>query len=190
MSNVYNSNFDDSAFKKVPLREFNRTMDDPCALQQRNNDNSKKLKFITTNHRDLIEAKENLNFFGMTTKDKLFVPSEGIDEFSKLRNGQLGGKVTNCNIRNEVGQLPIPTLPAKYQLYHGDVEVEDNMRHHLESNRKACNPKDSNFHDRYFYIFNESKGIETPQAIKSVDTAQMGPRGGLSTRFLNKKCRK
>ena len=46
---LYNSNFDDSEFQNVKKREFNRTIDDPCAIQQRVHDNGKKLKFITTN---------------------------------------------------------------------------------------------------------------------------------------------
>ena len=42
---LYNSNFEDSEFQKVNWREFNRTIDDPCAIQQRTQDNNKKLKF-------------------------------------------------------------------------------------------------------------------------------------------------
>lgn len=189
-SNLYNSSFDDSLFKNRPLREMNKTIDDPCAIQQRADDNSKKLKFVTTNHRDLVDAKDNYNFFGMTIKDKLFIPSEGVDEFSNLRNGKTGTILTNCNIRNEFGQLPIPTLPARYQLYHGDVVIEDSIRNQIEMNKKACNPKDTEYHNRHFYIFDEKRGVEVPNAVKSVNTPQMGPRGGISTRFLNKKSRK
>lgn len=164
-------------------REFNRTIDDPCALQQRVDDNSKKLKFITTNHRDLLEAKENYNFFGMTIKDKLFVPSEAIDESSDLRHGVTGGQVTNCNTRFNFGPLPLPTLPARYQLYHGDVDIEDSMRNLSESNRKSCGKTDPDFHSRHFYIF---EGIEGPDASKSVEDKQFGPRGGLPTRFMKR----
>ena len=42
-------------------RDFNKTRDDSCAIQRRDYDNTKKLKFITTNHIDLLEAKEKLN---------------------------------------------------------------------------------------------------------------------------------
>ena len=186
---LYNSNFDDSKFQNVNYREFNKTIDDPCAIQQKNSDNNKKLKFVTTNHIDLLEAKEQYNYFGMTTKDTLFVPgSAQINGDSSLRLGQQGNILTNCNVRNEYGQLPLPTMPFKGQLFHGDVDVEDNLRYNgLETNRKTCNPNDSAYYKRSFYVFGEEKDskIETPNPLKNVETDQMGPRGGLSTRFLN-----
>lgn len=181
---LYNSNFDDSKFQSVSWREFNKSIDDPCAIQQRTQDNAKKLKFITTNHRDLLDAKDTLNFYGMTVKDQLFVPAEQMDAFSELRQGKSGNILTNCNVKNEYGQLPFPTMPSRYQLYHGDVEKEDSMRYSLlEANRKTCNPKDTEFFQRHFYLFNDAAGVETPNALKSVQTPDMGPRGGASTRF-------
>jgi hypothetical protein len=180
MSMNYFSNFDDSSFEKNKLREFNKTIDDPCALQQRNNDNSKKLKFITTNHIDLLEAKDKLNFFGMTIKDKLFVPAEHMDEDSQLRYGETGGIMTNCNVKNVFGQLPFPTMPSRYQLAHGDVEIEDNMRNLLEINKNSCNPHDIQYHNRSFYIFNKN---DEPNPIKSVEDYT---RGGVPSRFMKK----
>ena len=185
---LYNSNFDDSSFKTGISREFNKTIDDPCAIKQRNNDNTKKLKYITTNHLDLLEAKDKLNFYGMTIRDQLFVPANDMDSDSFLRYGKTGGIITNPNIKNEFGQLPFPTIPAKYQLAHGNTEIEDNIRVPLlETNKQSCNPRDSNYHDRYFYIFDDSQGIDTPNAIKSVETKNFGPRGGVSSRFISKK---
>lgn len=183
---LYNSNFDDSSFKKGINREFNKTIDDPCAIQQRNNDNTKKLKYITTNHVDLLEAKDKLNFYGMTIKDQLFVPANNINEDSFLRYGKTGGVLTNPNIKNIFGQLPFPTMPAKYQTAHGNVEVEDKFIRVplLETNRQSCNPKEINFHNRHFYIFDDSQGIDTPNAVKSVESKEFGPRGGVSSRFL------
>jgi hypothetical protein len=179
----YNSNFDKSQFEEVKFRELNKTIDDPCAQQQRVNDNSKKLKFVTTNHADLLNAKNALNYYGMTLKDHLFVPSEKIDGDSNLRLGEKGNILTNCHVKNEYGQLPVPTMPSRYQLSHGDVGIEDSMRNLLETNRQSCNPRDISFHDRSFYIFDDKKGIETPDATKSVEPNEFGPRGGLSTRF-------
>lgn len=186
---LYTSNQDDSLFRidtdanRGKFREFNKTIDDRCAIQQRNDDNSKKLKFITTNHIDLLEAKSALNFYGMTIRDTLFVPSEGIDTDSGLRMGTSGGVLTNCNVRHGFGQLPLPTMPSRYQLFHGDVVVEDSIRNFLETNRQSCNPRDNEYYNRSFYIFNQERGIETPDATKSVETPQFGPRGGSSTRF-------
>jgi hypothetical protein len=165
-------------------REFNKTIDDPCAIQQRNDDNNKKLKFITTNHRDLLDGKKDLNFFGMTLKDSLFVPADQIDRDSTLRLGEGGNVITKNNVRQGFGPLPMPTMPGRYQMYHGNVQTEDSMRNQLQANRKSCNPRDTGYHNRSFYIFDDSKGIETPNATRSVED---GPRGGVSTRFFNSK---
>lgn len=185
---LYPNNFDDSGFQAVNRREFNKSIDDPCAIQQREQDNNKKLKFITTNHRDLLDAKKNLNFYGMTVKDQLFVPADRMDTFSELRQGQSGNILTNCNVKNEYGQLPFPTMPSRYQMYHGDVDKEDSMRYALlEANRKTCNPLDTQYFERYFYIFDDKSGVEKPNALKTIQTPELGPRGGISTRFVLRK---
>ena len=182
---LYSSNFDDSQFKDVNWREFNRTIDDPCALQKRGEDNEKKLKFVTTNHIDLIEAKENLNFYGMTIKDQLFVPSENMDKDSFLRYGQTGNVLTNCNVKNIFGQLPFPTVPAKYQTGHGNLEVSDKMRIPVyEGHRQSNIPREDDIYKRSFSLF---ENIEKPDATKSIETPEFGPRGGVNTRFLPKQ---
>lgn len=179
---LYNSNFKQST---QTSREFNRTIDDPCFIQQQSQDNSKKLKFVTTNHLDLLNAKNDLNFYGISIKNQLFVPSENIDQFSSLRQGQSGNIITNCNIKNEYGQLPFPTMPSKYQTSHGDINQETILtKSNYVVNRKTCNPKDTAYYNRSFYLF---ENVEAPNALKSVETSQMGPRGGISTRFSNKK---
>ncbi len=184
----YFSNFDSSKFKEYENVDSTRLYADPCAIRQKNEANSTKFKFITTNHIDLLEAKDKLNFYGMTIKDKLFVPSENIDEDSFLRYGKTGGVLTNPNIKNIFGQLPVPTMPARYQSWHGDVTIEDSMRiNPLPNNKNSCNPHDASYYDRSFYIFNDKLGIETPKAINSVETHDFGPRGGISSRFMSKK---
>jgi hypothetical protein len=157
-----------------------KTFDDTCEVQQRTTENNKKLKFVTTNHIDLLEGKESLNFFGLAVKDKLFVPAEKMDEDSKLRLGGTGGMLTQCNVRTGFGQLPFPTIPSKYQVSRGDVQTENSLRNYVQMNRNSTNPKDNNFHNRSFYIFD---GIEQPDATKSIQPTTFGPRGGSSTRF-------
>lgn len=176
---LYSSNFDDSAFEGV--REFNRLIDDTCAVQQRTQDNFQKFKFVTTNHIDLLEGKQALNFFGMTVKDKLFVPADMMDGDSQLRYAPL----TNMNVKNELGQLPLPTMPSRYQLAHGDVDIEDGMRNWTAANKKSCDPHDTQFHDRFFYIF-DGNTVPTPNALQSVEIPAFGPRGGQTTRFTSK----
>jgi len=177
---MYTGNFDNSAFQNTKTREFNKLIDDPCEIQQRLESNNKKLKFVTTNHVDLLQGKESMNFFGMSIKDKLFVPSEQIDQFSQMKNGETGNILTNCNVKNTFGPLPLPTTPSKYQLARGDVDIEDSLRGLYETNKKPCNPKDTEFHQRSFSIFT---GIEEPNALKSIEPNDFGPRGGMSTRF-------
>ena len=183
MTTNYFSNFDDSGFKNNKPREFNKLIDDGCDIAQRNYSNDKALKFVTTTHRDLLDAKSNMNYFGIDIKDQLFTPSNLMDDESKLKLGVTGGQLTNCKVRNEFGELPLPTMPSRYQLYHGDVDVEDSIRNYIEQNRKSCNPKDNEFYNRSFYSFN---GIEAPDATKSVEN---NIRCGVSTRYpvpLNK----
>lgn len=182
------SNFDATLFEKNRNNGMNSLADDECYKQQKDISNNKKLKFITTNHIDLLEGKEKLNFFGIGVRDQLFVPGESIDQYSNLLNGKNGNMLTNCNIKNEFGQLPIPTTPYRGQLQHGDVNIEDSLRT-LDVKKNACLPKDSNFQNRSFAIFNDTKHIDTPQAIFSVETPQSGfylGRNGIPTRFCQR----
>ena len=167
MSTVnYFSNFDDSNFNKQKPREFNKLKDDPCDIAQRNAGNDKALKFVTTSFRDLADAKTKMNYFGIDIKDQLFTPDYLMDEDSKLRLGVTGGQLTNQNARHELGGLPLPTMPSRFQLYHGDVGIEDTMRNYIGQNKKSCNPQNYNFHDRSFYMF---EGLEKPDATKSIE---------------------
>lgn len=171
-----------SEYRQRPSREMNRVIDDPCAVQQRGIDNAKKLKFVTTNHIDLADARSELNFFGIGVRDKLFVPADSVDIYSSLLNGKKGSTLTNCNVKYGMGQLPIPTLPSRYQLSHGDVTIEDTMRNKFQDNSSACLPRETEFYNRHFSLFDASIGIEVPDATKSVGPI-VGPRGGEPSRF-------
>ena len=164
---------------------MNRLRDDACSMDQRNNANGKKLKYITTNFNDLLQAKEQFNFFEMTTKDKLFVPSEKINDYSALIDGKTSTILTQLNVRQGLGQLPFPTTPGKYQLFHGDVVKEDEIRLNYQDNKKSSLPFDPRFFDRSFYVFNDAKGIES---VKPIDFVEAQNRAGVSTRYPpNKK---
>lgn len=183
---MYPSNFDDSSFKKNNPRGQTSLIDDECFVQQKNVENGKKLKYVVTNFQDLADAKEKLNYYGMTVKDRLFVPGENMDGDSFLRYGKNGGIMTNCNVPNEYGQLPFPTMPSRYQLAHGDVVIEDSIRNLHEINKNSCNPRESSYYQRHFYIFDDKNGVETPNAVKSVESKDFGPRGGVPTRHMRK----
>jgi hypothetical protein len=186
---LYPANFDDSEFTKSRNNEFNRLGEDLCYNQQKDKANQKKLKFITTNHVDLLEAKDKLNFFGIGIRDQLFVPGDRIDTYSSLLNGNSGQILTNCNVRNGFGQLPMSTTPYRGQVAHGDVVVEDSIRTNLEVKKNSCLPRESSFYNRSFSIFDDKLNINTPQAIKSVETPQIGfelGRNGVPSRFIDK----
>lgn len=186
---LYPANFDDSAFSKLRDNEFNRLNEDACYNQQKDMSNNKKLKFVTTNHVDLLEAKEKLNFFGIGMRDQLFVPGNQINTYSSLINGETGQVLTNCNVRNEVGQLPLPTTPYRGQIAHGDVIVEDSIRNNIELRKNSCLPRESDFYNRSFSIFNDKIDIITPMAVKSVETPQIGfelGRSGIPSRFIER----
>lgn len=188
-SQLYPANFDDSEFAKRRQNEFNRLNEDACYNQQKDFANNKKLKFITTNHIDLLEAKDKLNFFGIGLRDHLFVPGDRIDTHSSLLNGQSGQILTNCNVRTGFGQLPIPTTPYRGQVAHGDVRIEDSIRNNIEVRKNSCLPRESEFHNRSFAIFDDKLDIHTPQAVKSVETPQIGfelGRNGVPTCFVEK----
>ena len=97
--------------------------------------------------------------------------------------------MTNCKVKNIFGQLPLPTVPAKYQTGHGNLEKEETLRFPLiyEEHKQAIIPRDEEFYKRSFYIF---ENIEKPDALKSVETPEFGPRGGVSTRYLPKQEKK
>jgi hypothetical protein len=103
-------------------------------------------------------------------------------------NGKNGGELTNCNVRNGFGQLPLPTTPYKGQVSRGDVMIEDkSVRPVVEMRQRGCLPIDINFNERAYTLFNEN--IERPNAIKSVETAEVGfmlGRNGVASRFINK----
>ena len=177
---IYPANWIDKAseFEKYKFSEFNRTSEDSCFNKRKDNDNDKKLKFVTTNYIDLLESKEKLNFFGIGVRDQLFVPGDRIDNYSDLLNGKDGGKLTNNKVRQGLGQLPLPTAPYRGQLHHGDVIKEDSIRNYIEVKKNACLPKDVNFEQRSFTIFDDAQGIEIPNANRSVEQTENGFNAG------------
>lgn len=189
-TSVYPKNWDGSDFEKYKMTEFNRMSEDVCYNKQKDKDNNKKLKFYTTNHIDLLQGKEELNFFGLAIKDSLFVPGDKIDDYSNLINSKNGGELTNCKFKNTFGQLPLLTTPYRGQVSHGDISIEDSkIRGLVNIKRNACLPRDIKFEERSFTIFDDIQNIETPNPFKSVETLDKGfefGRNGISGRFVNK----
>jgi hypothetical protein len=173
--NTYTSVYkDDLTF--TPTRNLTRLQDDECEQQYRVNEDSTKLKYITTNHLDLLEGHE-YNWFGIGLRDQVFVPKENMDGDSYLRYAPM----TKCRTRDNLGQLPIPTLPSLHNAHVQDTDKESNLIWPLyDRGQKVCNPRDTDFYNRSFYLFPEMKH----EAIKSVQTS-IDYRQGISTRFLD-----
>ena len=191
---TYFSSFDSSPFSLYENVDSTRLYADQCDIQAKNNDNNKKLKYMLTNNIDLIDAASTSNFFSIGLKEQVFVPSDKIDYYSNLLNGQNGGQLTNKNERRglEFGMLPV-NIPYRGQVSRGDVVVEDTIRNYLQTKKNACLPKDSQFYNRSFYIFDDNLGIETPNGIKSVETPEQGfynGRAGTSSRFCKRFTKK
>ena len=152
---------------------------DSCTDSQRSKDNNQAFKYYTTSNRDLLDAQLKKNFFSIDTRDTLFVPSsDRIDSNSQLRQG----KLTQCRNRQGLGQLPFPTLPARFQSNHNnqrlDVEYDlINQSYDDNLKRRSLRPQDTKFYNRTFAIF--APGDE-PNPLASVETIR---RGGVPTRF-------
>ena len=191
---TYFSSFDNSAFSSYENLDSTRLYADACDIQAKNNDNDKKMKYMLTNNIDLIDAAADMNFFSIGLKEQVFVPSDKIDYYSNLLNGQNGGQLTSKNERRcfEFGMLPV-NIPYRGQVSRGDVIVEDTIRNYVQPKKNACLPKDSQFYNRSFYIFDDTLGIETPRGIKSVETPEQGfydGRSGMSSRFCDRFSKK
>lgn len=188
---IYPANWLDTAseFEKYKMGEFSRLNEDNCYNQRKDTDNGKKLKFITTNYVDLLQGKQDLNFFGIGVRDQLFVPADNIDTYSDLLNGKNGGQLTNEKFKHSFGQLPLPTAPYRGQIQHGDVIIEDSIRNYIEVKKKACLPLDDKFEIRSFSIFDTKQNIEMPDPNKSVEQVGNGfnlGRNGIPSRFQNR----
>lgn len=165
-----------SDFTFTPTRNLTGLLDDECEQQKRDQDDTTKLKYVTTNHIDLLEGHTQ-NWFGIALRDQLFTPAEHMDSDSTLRFSPL----TNCKIRNNYGQLPIPTLPSLGNAHVQDTDKQSKYIWPLHNReRNECQPRDDAFHNRSWYVFPEMKH----EAIRSVQTSN-DYRQGSSTRFLD-----
>ena len=173
-NNSFTSQFKND-FTFTPTRNLTGLLDDECEQQQRDQEDGTKLKYVTTNHVDLLEGHQQ-NWFGVSLRDQLFTPAENMDGDSYLRQA----KLTNCKIRNNYGQLPIPTLPALHNSHAQDTDKEVNLWPLHNRDRKECQPRETDFHNRSWYVFPDMKH----QAIKSVQTSN-SYRQGSSTRFTD-----
>jgi hypothetical protein len=160
------------------MSEFNRLIDDSCYKTVKDCENVKTVKYITTSFNNLLDNQGlNGGFYGLSVKHELAVPSEKIDIYNSL----IRDTITNCQtMRGTDNALPLETIPAKYQLPFGNVEIEDELKNGsttLRSKKTCLKTLDCNNQDRVFYIFD--KNILPPKPENGVEKQ----RFAFSSRF-------
>lgn len=152
-----------------------------CNLDTDERQSTKPLKYYTRNFFD----KNIIQNRGIFFNDGFGIPSCEIDKSTKSRFGT----ATNINLVQNLPALPLPTT-ASYAKGQGPVLVEQMIRPQHNRNKKQCNPKDSEYYNRSFSIF-DGLPIVPNRCVDNV--VQNGPsyRQGVDTRHkLNTDYRK
>lgn len=162
------SNFD-SIGKFGILSDLNN---EKCNLDKDERQSRKSLKYFTQNFFDKSIVQNRGIFFN----DGFGVPSCKIDNSSKSRLGAM----TNINLVQNLPALPLPTT-ASFAKGQGPTNIEDMIRPQHNRKLKQCNPKDTEFYNRHFSIF-EGLPIKPNKCVDNV--VQNGPayRQGVETR--------
>ncbi len=113
---------------------------------------NKKLKYYTTNYfSDGIKDSPGNQFH-----DGFGTPSQEIDNSTSLR-----GQVTNPRIRHDWGPLPLNS---------GGLQTSGpTILHEMERDRRSCNPEDSEFYKRSFYMLDIN-----PNAVQKSSSFRQG----------------
>lgn len=149
---------------------------DSCNLDKDEIQSTKPLKYYTQNFYD----KDIIQNRGIFFNDGFGVPSCKIDVSSQARVGAN----TNPNLIQNYDALPLPTT-ASYVKGQGPVEVEDSIRYISSRETKACQPRDTHFYDRHFYVF-EGLPITPNACVDNVVQKGPGYRQGVDTRHTLK----
>jgi hypothetical protein len=159
-----------------PARSLNGISDDLCAINKRDEESQKPMKFLTTTFKDFHDPNE---MRGLNFHDGKGVPGCGIDIHSSFRNGQIN---TNPNLPQSLPALPLPTTGSRSG-GQGDTDIEFLLRGKDTNGSKTCLPHDPEFYKRSFADF--SSLCRKPQEIKHTVQKNHSQRGGVSTRNFN-----
>ena len=161
-----------------PIRNVNRLSDDFCAINQRERESQKPLKFITTSFKEFNDRQE---LRGIYFHDGHGVPGCRVDTHSQLNNGQLN---TNPNLPQSLPAFPLPTTGSSAGGQgQGDTDTEFMLRGKDTNGKKPCLPFDPQFHDRHFTNFDNL--CKKPQDPDHTVQKSHSFRGGVSTRLFN-----
>ncbi len=168
-----------SVINKEKIGQSTGLENEPCNLDKDEQQSTKSLKYYTQNFFDK-EIIQNRGVFFHSGFNSVPPPCK-IDDDTSARFG----KMTNINLVQNLPALPLPTT-ASYYKGQGPVQVEDYIRPQHDRSLKQCNPKDSEFYNRSFYIF-DSLPVKPNECWENY--VQTGPsyRQGVDTRHsLNK----
>jgi hypothetical protein len=153
------------------MSDNTRSTNDSCFIQNKDKSNFDREKYSTTSFTDLIEAQRNGGSFNSVDYG---IPSDKINIYSELVNGIRGGYNSECyTTRGTRNNLPI-ILGAKYNVSHGDIDVEDSIRDDFIRDKNPPRYLADNV-DRVFEIFT---GLVTP-----TNNVTKVSQAGIQTRF-------
>lgn len=151
---------------------------DQCDIEADCKRSMKTLKYYTQNFfdKDIIQNR------GIFFNDGFGIPACEIDQSTAFREG----KNTNLNLLQNLPALPLPTT-ASFVKGQGDVLVEQDLRSNTTfRDRKTCKPRDNEYYQRSFYIF-DNMPIRPNGCWENVVQRSNGLRGGVDTRRANSK---
>lgn len=145
-----------------------------CNLDKDEKQSMKPLKYFTRNFFDKTIIQNRGVFF----HDGFGIPSCEVDNSTKSRFGA----TTNINLVQNLPALPLPTT-ASYAKGQGSVSIEQMIRPQHNRELKQCNPKDTDFYNRHFSIF-EGLPIVPNKCVDNVVQNGSPYRQGVDTRHM------
>lgn len=149
----------------------------PCNLDADERQSTKPLKYYTQNFFDKAVVQNRGIFFhdGFNSVP----PACEIDNDSRLRVGEM----TNINLVQNLPAMPLPTT-ASYAKGQGSVDIEDSIRPQGIRDRNPCQPREVDFHNRHFSIF-DTLPVTPNKCVKNVVQDGSAFRQGVPTRHSN-----
>lgn len=174
-------------------REYTLLTEDSCYKKSKELNNERKLKYFTTSFNALKEQKEDGTLMGMRMKKTQNATGDNLDEYSEFIGKQERAQPSRCGGCRDITETREPYFNASYKGAQEQKERnfadETKLRDgDFETKKKACLPLDTEAYNRSFTIFVPEEGIETPNALDSVETPENGfalGRKGIPSRYFD-----
>lgn len=160
-------------------REQTGLRDDPCYIDCEANTARKPMKYITRDFHYQGCNPQSLCYPGYFTDDGPGIPRCAIDTDSELRNER---PLTNLGFKQQLRCLPAPTIPFMGKgCVNTDVEMD--LRGEDTNGSKPCLPRETNYHNRHFDIFDHL--CYNPNAVDT--TVYPYSQSGMDTRHIRQE---